>query len=192
MRPTRALLLSLVCLTTLAFAQPTATQRGASRMNHIDSIVVCVPYSSGWNIASNPVLRAPGTDSCGQVFCNILPLGFFQCGCFTMYSGGGYFQGGCVAENGRGYWVKYLGGICCIAGEEIAQASFPVTTGWNLIGAISYPVAISSIQSIPPNLVVARVFEFSGRYVQADTLRPGFGYWVKASGAGQLVLSSAF
>jgi hypothetical protein len=183
MRPTRALLLSLVYLTTLAFAQPTATQRGASHMNHTDSIVVCVPYSSGWNIVSNPVLRAPGTDSIWQVFCG--PT-YWWC----LQIGGGYVIP-CGTTNGRALWMKrQTPTLCCIAGEAIAQISITVANGWNLIGTISYPVAVSSIQSVPPNLMVSKVFQFSGRYVQADTLRPGFGYWVKASGAGQLVLTS--
>jgi hypothetical protein len=151
-------------------------------MNHTDSIVVCVPYSSGWNIVSNPVLRAPDTDSIWQVFCG-------QGSCFYRW---GYPQ--CTAPNGMGLWLKVVNhpSVCCIDGEAIAQDTIPVTAAWNLIGTISYPVAVSSIQSIPPNLVISRVFQFSGRYVQADTLRPGFGYWVKSSGAGQLVLSSGF
>jgi len=180
MRPTRALLLPLICLTTLAVAQPTATQGIANHTHHTtDSIVVCVPYSAGWNMASNPVLRAPGTDSIWQVFCSPSQWGCYQ---------GGYVIP-CGTTNGFGLWIKrQTPTVCCIAGGAIAQDSIPVATSWNLIGTISYPVAVSSIYSIPPNIIRSRFFGFSSSYVAVDTLRPGFGYWVKMMGPGQLVL----
>jgi hypothetical protein len=180
-----SLALSLVCLSTLTVAQPAAPQQEqrdpiTSRVPPVDSIEVCVPYSAGWNMVSNPVLRVPGTDSIWQVFCGIR---------WCIPRGGYLFE--CRAWNGMGFWLRMPGpapSVCCITGGDIAQDSIPVVTLWNLIGTISYPVAVSSIYSIPPNLIASRFFGFSSSYVAVDTLRPGFGYWVKMMGPGQLVL----
>ncbi len=189
----KSLLTFLVaCLSTLAVAQPAITQQEkhsptTSRNPFVDSIVVCAPRSYGWNMVSNPVLRAPGTDSVWQVLCDARRW------CFPFWPPGGGWAQSCIAQNGRGFWVKVLppgSTACCIVGDAIAQDSIPVTNGWNLIGTISYPVAASSVYSIPSNIIVSGFFGFSSGYVRVDTLRPGLAYWVKSQQAGRLVLSS--
>lgn len=161
-------------------------QRNSSHTSTLpDSIEVCVYYNSGWNMASNPVIRAPGTDSIWQVFCYPTPS------CFSYYFmyGGGYVVS-CIAENGRGFWIRHQNPtICCIGGEALARDSIPVAASWNLIGTISYPVAVSSIYSIPPNIIRTPFFGFSSRYTMVDTLRPGSAYWVKVNQAGRILLS---
>lgn len=177
-------------LALIVFANLCEAQIAVGSSGPTDSVVVCASYSTRWNFVSNPVLRAPGTDSCRQVFCNIVPIG--PCGCFTVPFGGGYIQPGCNAENGRGYWVKSLGGLCCITGGAITRDTIVVYAGWNPIGTISFPVAVSSVYTIPPGIASSSFFKYSQGYSVADTLRPGFGYWVKMSQPGLLVISSAF
>ena len=160
-----------------------------AQFNPNDTIVVCTQHFSGWNFVSNPVLRERGTDSCRQVFCNIAPIG--PCGCFGMFIGGGYYQQGCIAENGRGYWIKVPGGTnCCISGGTIAQDTIDVTVGWNAFGTISYPIDTSSVTTIPPGIRASSYFGYSIGYLVVTTLQPGQGYWVKMRQAGRLVLSS--
>lgn len=188
----KSLLTFLVsCLLTLTVAQPVTIQQEqrdsiTSRVPSVDSIEVCIPFSAGWNMVSNPVLRGPGTDSIWQVFC--LPQG--SCFSYRFSYGSGYVQS-CIAENGRGFWIKrQTPTTCCITGEAIAQDTIPVSPQWNLIGTISYPVPASSVYSIPPNIIVSSFFGYSSGYVRADTLWPGLGYWVRTTQAGLLVLSS--
>ena len=62
--------------------------------------------------------------------------------------------------------------------------------GWNLIGTISFPVAASSVTTIPADIMASRFFGFSSGYVPVDTLQPGFGYWIKVNQPGLLVIAS--
>lgn len=186
MKPAPALLIviSVMCaaLTIPAFGQEV---KGQSPDSPTDTIEICLRFGDGWQLVSNPVRRVPGADSIREVFCGAARCPFSW--------RGGYLQD-CSASNGRGFWIKTLPPpyFCCIAGEQIVQDSFGVVTGWNLIGSISYPVAVASILSIPPNIISSRYFKFSSGYSGADTLYPGEGYWVKANGAGRIVLSSGF
>lgn len=135
-------------------------------------------------MVSNPVIRPPGTDSIWQVFCG-------HGTCFQGWPGGGYHQQ-CTALNGMGLWIKVTGypTTCCIDGGAITRDSIPVFAGWNLIGSISHPVAVSSITTAPPDIRVSEFFGYTSRYAKADTIQPGQGYWVKVAQAGRLVLTS--
>ena len=70
--------------------------------------------------------------------------------------------------------------------------TFDVGIGWNMIGSITYPVWVLNIASDPPGITTNEFFGYTaaGGYSTADSIRPGYGYWVKASDAGKLILSS--
>jgi len=176
-------LVFLACLAATASAQilapdsrtPLPVGIAASPM---DSIVVCVPYRSGWNLVSTPVSRAPGTDSIWQVFCG-------QGSCFNRET---YPQ--CTAPVGMGLWIRVVNHptTCCIEGGAVTQESVHVAQGWNMIGVISSPVAASSVTSSPPGILRSGFFGYTDRYFIAETLEPGFGYWVRVSREGFIVL----
>jgi hypothetical protein len=65
-----------------------------------------------------------------------------------------------------------------------------VQAGWNLIGALSVAVPVSSIESIPPGMTTSSFFGFSDGYSASSSILPGRGYWVKMPAAGSLVLRS--
>jgi hypothetical protein len=64
-----------------------------------------------------------------------------------------------------------------------------VSQGWNLIGSLSAPIPVGSISSDPGGLVTSNFFGYQGTYATAAALEPGQGYWVKVSGAGELILN---
>jgi hypothetical protein len=107
------------------------------------------------------------------------------------------YQGGYVAEptlaNGTGYWLKFGANQSVpILGFPRSSENIPVLQGWNLIGSVSQAVGVTNVQSIPPGRVTTSFFGYaSGGYAVADSIRPGMGYWVKVSGNGSLILSSA-
>lgn len=91
-----------------------------------------------------------------------------------------------------GYWIKFdTSNVYAFAGDPDAGDSIPVVAGWNLLGAISFPVDAASIQSQPAGLLGSPFFGYNGVYVIEDSLRPIEGYWVKSKGPGKLVLSSS-
>jgi hypothetical protein len=61
--------------------------------------------------------------------------------------------------------------------------------GWNLIGALSTPVDVRSVVTVPAG-IAGNFYAYDGHYTIADSLRPEYGYWVKAKEAGTLILTA--
>ncbi len=150
--------------------------------NPHDTMAVNVQITMGWNLVSNPVITA--NDS--------IPFLFPACiGCPLSPPFPPYFN--CRLPHGKGAWIKCpAGGVVTITGMSITADTIAVSRGWNLIGSISYPVATSSITSIPPGIIVSGFFGYVMGYMAAYTIQPGRGYWVKANQAGRIVISSDF
>jgi len=94
---------------------------------------------------------------------------------------------------GKGYWLKFsVADTMMFSGSSSFIETLYVNNQWNMIGCISHPVDISSIEAIGTT-VTSQYFGFSnsGGYVSTTTLQPGKGYWVKTNGAGKLVLRAA-
>jgi hypothetical protein len=93
--------------------------------------------------------------------------------------------------NGPGYWLIFNNAqTVSMTGVPEATDSIDVIAGWNLIGSISSPLAVTRIGSIPAGIVTSRYFGYTGSYIARDTIEPGKGYWVKVNQPGKLILSS--
>jgi chitinase len=97
---------------------------------------------------------------------------------------------------GAGYWVKFdEAQTIWVAGQHVSADTVDVVEGWNLIGMVSDPVittlptGASAITTIPPGIIASDFYYYRTRNILADTLQPGYGYWVNASQAGKIVLS---
>jgi hypothetical protein len=172
MRTLRLLFVLVFIAPDISFAQRLAT----------DTARVCVPIRAGWNILSNPVLRATGLDSICVVYPGADP-------CCSFWPFPGYLQWVCTLTNGRAAFLRFTGArVICVNGEPLTSLTVQLVAGWNLIGSISYPVPVSAISTSPPGILSSRFFAYAGRYVGTDTIQPGQGYWIKASQAGQVNL----
>lgn len=104
-----------------------------------------------------------------------------------------YDGGYAVAETlsaGSGYWIRSAGaGPVPIPGDSIAAETVAVAKGWNLVGSVTAPLDAGLLSTDPPGIVVTPFYAYDGAYTAEDTIRPGRGYWVKASGAGSLILA---
>ncbi|MDP2209349.1 MAG: YCF48-related protein, partial [Bacteroidota bacterium] len=145
---------------------------------------ISVSYDNGWNLISNPVSRAIGTDSAKILFPNLLTNYVFEFG-----------ESGYAAQpiliNGKGYWGKFNApGISYINGTYITSDTIDVKQGWNLIGSISYDVLTSTVISVPTVLINSLWYGYSSGYYAATYIVPGKGYWVKCNEAGKLVMFS--
>jgi hypothetical protein len=104
----------------------------------------------------------------------------------------GAYQTGTVMDNGPGYWLKFDSAeVLSLIGSPLTIDTFNVMEGWNMVGSISKAVPIPNITSIPPGIVTSQFFGYSTGYSVASSISPCRGYWVKASQAGSLILSSA-
>ncbi len=93
--------------------------------------------------------------------------------------------------NGVGYWLKFSSPETVrVVGIPVETETLEVNDGWNIIGSISDPIAVSSIISDPPGIVTSSFFGYNDSYVISDTIYPGRGYWIKINQSGKLILSS--
>lgn len=146
---------------------------------------ISIPLNQGWNMISNPVTRAPNTDSVRHLYPNsVFPYVFS----FSPTIG---YQQAFAMENGPGFWGKFSADETnFITGTPRTVDSIAVSTGWNIIGSISSAVDTSSVISIPPGIRASNWFGYSGGYTIAPQIIPGLAYWVKANSSGKFVLSA--
>ncbi len=134
----------------------------------------------GWNLLSMPFLPVDGSVAA------LYPTATSPA--FTYQSG---YQSQTVVGPGKGYWLKFGGSQSVdLDGTVISLDTVAVTQGWNIVGSISQPVPVSSIVSDPGGLVTSSFFGYGAGYSPADTLHPGYGYWVKVGGPGSLFLQA--
>jgi uncharacterized delta-60 repeat protein len=105
------------------------------------------------------------------------------------------FQNGYVAKDTleilRGYWLKFTTAHnLWIAGTSFRHDTVNVQTGWNLIGAVSVPVATSSVTTIPPGIIQSSFYGYKAGYSISDTLKPAKGYWVKVTQNGKMIIGN--
>ncbi|GEM_PF-997866 len=137
----------------------------------------------GWNLLSLPLdVIDPSADA-------VFPSAISNA--FTFVSAAGYIPSDSLLP-GVGYWLKFAANQDeVITGAVRDGDSIHVVAGWNLIGGLSDSVVVSSIEQIPPGIIDSPFYEFQTVYIGVNTLEPARGYWVKASQAGVLVLSSS-
>lgn len=138
--------------------------------------------SSGWNLLSLPVSVEDrsvrwvyGEDSSASAF--VYDAGYTRVDSLP-YS--------------DGYWVKFgAQKSVLISGKFRMLDTVRLKNGWNLVGSVAEPVAVSDILESPEGLIASDFFRYRSGYEIADTLMPGDGYWVKANGEGTIILDAS-
>ena len=110
------------------------------------------------------------------------------------YAGG--YQPITVAVPGTGYWMKHTGDRTYNTGDEwpaggiqtVAHDPLAGASGWNLIGGYELSVTAANVTTNPPGLQSGPIYKYSGGYQIATTLDPGYGYWIKLTAAGQIII----
>ncbi len=94
-------------------------------------------------------------------------------------------------QPGTGYWLRFETPYQAnISGTLINSITIYLTEGWNLISGISFSLAVEAIED-PNNLIIpGTLFNFNGNYTDVQTIDPGFGYWVRSTEDGQIILNS--
>lgn len=110
---------------------------------------------------------------------------------YAFVSGIGYVSRDTLLQ-GVGYWVKFAdSSIVSFIGASRSFDSISIVSGWNIIGSISAPVAVSDLVEVPSGMIASQFYQYDGSYSPADSVRPSRAYWVKANSGGVLVLASA-
>ncbi|RKY91568.1 MAG: hypothetical protein DRQ13_11300, partial [Ignavibacteriae bacterium] len=139
---------------------------------------LAVTVVDGWNMVSIPGLH-PVNQDVTTWWSNLT-------GSVFKFSGG--YLPVTTAAIGEGYWMKNAGAETYNypAIQIVPHDPIPIHTGWNLISVYDCPVAASGLTTTPSGLIISSVFGYSGGYVVANTLYPGYGYWLLSSGEGWL------
>ena len=124
-----------------------------------------------WNMVSVPLTVGDYTKT--VLYPTAISKAFAYEGTYVAYG---------TLKNATGYWVKFNGVQSVpISGLLLKSDAINVSIGWNLIGSISTPLAISAVVSIPGGITTTKFFGYAGNYQTTDTIQPGAGYWVKVS-----------
>lgn len=139
---------------------------------------IIVSVSKGWNLISLPL---SGVNSrIVSLFTNTTSLAF-------SYSGN-YIPTDSLKQ-GIGYWLKFDSTLSFnITGIEITRDTIDVVAGWNLIGSVSQPISISSVQTIPDGIISSSYYGYNNSYFMVNTILPGKSYWIKVNSNGKLIL----
>ncbi len=96
---------------------------------------------------------------------------------------------------GVGYWMKHLGTNIYNTGDEwptggiefVPHNPISALAGWNLIGGYEDTVQVVGLTTTPPGLITGTIYGYSGGYNTVSNLLPGYAYWIKLTGAGQII-----
>ncbi|MBK9099322.1 MAG: choice-of-anchor D domain-containing protein [bacterium] len=143
---------------------------------------------NGWNMVSIPGLH-PVDQNVGTWWA------YRVAGSQVFKYQGGYTQV-TTATPGEGYWMKQDGARLYNTGDEwpsggiqiVAHAPLAGNSGWNMIGGYELSVTAANVTTVPGGLQSGPIFKYSGGYTAATTIDPGFGYWIKLTGAGQIII----
>jgi photosystem II stability/assembly factor-like uncharacterized protein len=144
------------------------------------STLISVEVNSSWNLVSVPMYAL-----------NWMKDSVYPTSASFAFSHEGNYVKRDTLKHGEGYWLKFsTPQTVTLFGIPLLSDIIPVNEGWNMIGSLSKPVAVSDIESDPPGIITSNLFGYFDNYFMADTIYPGSGYWIKISHQGSLILSS--
>ena len=147
-----------------------------------------VPIQNDWNLVSVPGLH-PLNQNVNTWWMNRDPFA-------NVFRYTGSYQSVTSVSPGIGYTMKHYGPQLYNTGDEWPASGIRVADhhpingiiGWNLIGGYELSVATADITTVPPGLQSGPIYNYSSGYQVANTLHPGYGYWMKLTAPGQIII----
>jgi hypothetical protein len=136
---------------------------------------------AGWNLVSPGVIPPKNRAAKKDIYPDAISPAFRY---------GGLYVSDDTISPGRGYWIKVVAASCAGApGALLHDLVDTIRIGWNLIGTIGFPVSTASIGPGGGVSLSSGFYGYDGSYHTTSILKPGCGYWVKASAPGTLSIS---
>ncbi len=169
-------------------AASNATQIYTDDLGGASTFQLSVNIANGWNMVSVPGMHP--TDQNVNTW-----WAFRDMGANVFRYAGGY-QSVTAAAPGTGYWMKHAGVRTYNTGDEwpagginvVPHTPLTAASGWNLFGGYELIVTAANVTTNPPGLQSGPIYKYAGGYSVATTLDPGYGYWIKLTGAGQIII----
>src|SRR2546426_941643 len=137
--------------------------------------------AAGWNMVSLPVNASDRRTT--TLFPTAVSHAFSYEGSYLTQS---------LLSIGPGYWLKFNNDqTASLTGFPVVRDTIDAAKGWNMIGSLAVPHSGHTIASLPGGIISSPLFGFNGSYFIADTIVPGYGYWLKVSAQGKLILDTA-
>ena len=137
-------------------------------------------YSEGWNLVGLPVNGENVPYE--EIFSDVVDG--------TLYGYSDSYEQVSTLNPGSGYWLNFeSSAIQQFSGDPINELLITLYQGWNLISGITAPILIENIFDPSELVVPGSWYGFIETYYSADSLLPGYGYWVRSSGNGDIALS---
>lgn len=141
-----------------------------------------VPIAAGWNLLG---LSLDASDaSAVALYPNARP------GTFFAFNGSYFTPSPAVFTHGSAYWLNFSAAeTASVTGRPLDGVTRIVVEGWNLISGPNCSVPFDTISDPNHVLLAGTLFAYSQGYQIADALETMQGYWVRATGSGELTLS---
>ena len=147
---------------------------------NINAITLPFQIIEGWNMLSVPVQIS--NSALSSLFPTAVSRAFNFSNGYTISD---------TLKNGAGYWLKFVGPQDALFnGFHLRTDTMNVLRGWNMIGSIDTQIipGTDTVISIPDNIIISKLFSYTGAYDIADTIKPGYGYYVRVSQDGKIIL----
>jgi hypothetical protein len=149
---------------------------------------ISMNVSDGWNMVSIPGLH--------PVDQNVNTWWAFRDPGANVFKYAGGYQPVTEVTPGTGYWMKHSGNRTYNTGDEWPAGGIQIashnpiqgTAGWNLFGGYELSVTAANVTTNPPGLQTGPIYKYDGGYQIATTLDPGYCYWIKLTGDGQIII----
>jgi hypothetical protein len=126
------------------------------------NVIMGTDFKAGWNMVSIPVKSLDNRTS------KMFPTATSHAFAFT----NGAYRMRDTLDNGPGFWLKFSTDLPREFDGSWLMQTHSGQVGWNMIGAVSHPIATTDIMSIPPELSL-HFYTYESNYVMDDTVRPG-------------------
>ncbi|WP_138429977.1 FG-GAP-like repeat-containing protein [Fodinibius saliphilus] len=136
--------------------------------------------TEGWNLIGLPVDAAQtDIDSLMSVVSN-----------GAVYEYNGTYQQVESIKAGQGYWMKISAqDLRELTGLPETELTLNLKKGWNLVSGVGGALDVTDIKDQNNVIVPGTIYSFDQSYAQTDTIRPGVGYWLRASDAASITLT---
>lgn len=164
------------------------TYDGQIHVKPVPTFQLSVTLANGWNMVS-----IPGKHPLNQ---NINTWWSFRDLTADVFKYASGYQAVSNVIPTAGYFLKQAGARTYNTGDEwpangiqvTKHYPIPAVQGWNLFGGYELIVATSAITTAPPGLQTGTIYKYSGGYHPSTVLEPGYGYWIKLTGTGYIIL----
>ena len=142
-----------------------------------ESAEISISVPSGWNQVSVPV-KASNMSVVGLFGNTASPAFRFENGRYVRVD---------TLKVGAGYLLSSEVAAPTLSGEHVLPQRVQVSTGWNLVGVFHNSVAVTSVVSVPANIIDSAFLEKVGEdQLPVSSLLPGKAYWVRVKEDGYL------